>query len=65
MDYHEREQSQFVRVSGLQKVTQELELCLHLEMVHVRLRFRLNYIKTYVNCVRAQSFINCASNTIP
>ena len=27
--------------------------------------FRLNYVKTYVNCDSAQSFINCTSNTIP
>ena len=65
MDYHERQRSKFIRVSGLQKVTQELRLRLHLEMVDVHSRFRLNCIKTYVNCVRAQSFINYTSNTIP
>ena len=41
------------------------DFCLLLEVVDIRSRFWLNRIKTYVNCVRAQSFINCASNTIP
>ena len=57
MDYREQQQSQFVLVSGLQKLTQELGLCLHLEMVDIRSHFQINHIKTYVNCVRAQSFI--------
>ena len=52
MDYCERQRSQFVRVSGLQNLTQELGLCLYLEMIDVLLRFRLNCIKMYVNYVR-------------
>ena len=52
-------------VSGLWKLTQKFGLYLHLEMVDVHSRFQLYHIKTYVNCVCAQSFINCASNTIP
>ena len=35
MDYRERQQSQFVRVSGLQKLTQKFGFCLYLEMVDV------------------------------
>ena len=65
MDYREQQRSQFVRVSGLQKLTQKFGLCLHLEMVDVHSRFQLNRIKMYMNCVRAQSFINYMSNTIP
>ena len=58
MDYRERQRSQFIRVSGLQKLTQKfVNSCLQLEMVDVRPRFQLNRIKTYVNCVCAQSFI--------
>ena len=45
MDYCERQQSQFVRVSGLQKLTQKFGLCLYLEMVYVHLHFRLHCIK--------------------
>ena len=59
MDYRERQRSQFVQASGLQKLTQKFGPCLYLEMVAVRSRFRLNCIKTYVNCVHAHSFINC------
>ena len=65
MDYHERQRSQFVQVSGLQKLTQKSGLCLHLEMVDVYSHFRLYCIKMYVNCISVQLFINCASNTIP
>ena len=40
-------------------------LCLHLEIVDVCSRFGLDCIKMYVNCISAQVFINCTSNTIP
>ena len=65
MNYHEQQQSQFVLVSGLQKLTQKIGLHLQLEMVDVRLCFRLNCIKTCMNSVSAQLFINCTLNTIP
>ena len=56
MDYRERQWSQFVRVSGLRNWYRNLDFVNgHLEMVD----------KAYVNCVRAQSFINCVLNTIP
>ena len=64
MNYRERQQSQFVQVSGLQKLTQKIGLCLQLEMVDFRSRFGLNCIKTYMNCVSVQLFLSCASNTI-
>ena len=50
MDYRERQRSQFVRASGLQKLMQKFGLSLHLEMVDVHLRFRLNRIKTCELC---------------
>ena len=65
MNYCERQWSQFVQVSGLQKLTQKIGLCLQLEMVDVCLHFRLNCITTYVKCVSAQLFVNWALNTIP
>ena len=46
MDYHKQQQSQFVRVRGLQKLMQKFGLCLHLEMVDVHSCFGLNSIKT-------------------
>ena len=50
MDYRERQQNQFVRISGLQKLTQKFGLCLHLEMIDVRSCFRINRIKTCELC---------------
>ena len=65
MNYRERQRNQFVRVSGFQKLTQKIGLCLQLEIVDIRSRFGLKGIKTYMNCASAQLFLNCASNTIP
>ena len=64
MNYREQQRNHFIRVSGLQKLPQKIGLCLQLEMVAVRLRYGLNCIKAYVNCVSAQLFLNYALNTI-
>ena len=47
MNCRERQQSQLIQVSGLQKLTQKINfgLCLHLEMVDVRTRSGLICIK--------------------
>ena len=34
-------------------------------MIDICLCSSQNCIKTYVNCVHAQSFVNCTSNTVP
>ena len=58
LNYCERQQNQFVRVSGLQKLMQKIGLCLQLEMVDVGSHLGLNCIKTYMNCVSAHQKIH-------
>ena len=64
MGYHERQQSQFLRVCGLKKLTQKLELHLNLEIVDICLYFRINFISAYRDSVSVLLFINCTLNTI-
>ena len=66
MDYRERQQSQLIRVCGLQKLTQKIELHLNLEMVDICLHFEINCIRSraYKDSVSAQLFINCVPNSI-
>ena len=65
MDYREQQRSRLVRVCGLQKLTQKLELRLNLEVVDVCSRFEINCIRARA-CIRvsvvAQLFLNCALN---
>ena len=49
--YCERQLSQFIRVSGLQTLTQKFGLCLHLEMVDSSFAFPTNY-KPHQNIYR-------------
>ena len=58
LNYREWQWNQFVRVSGLQKLTQKIELCLQLEMVDVRLCFELNCIKTNILAINYHIYSN-------
>ena len=57
MYYRQWQWSRLIRVCGLQKLTQKLELCLNLEIVDVCSHFGRNCIRAYGDSVSVQSFM--------